>query len=138
MQERVACCGKNVVLLARQHNETGAAMRTEPAKVECFTILQSPDICDPILVVMQDFGGGMARMIVECYGVAWSGYWGAMGDRSLREFFVSCDLDYLSDRMAPHTGRESKRTREWRKRVLNVVQQALYEAGLPGSDGASL
>ena len=50
---------------------------------------------DPINVSFEDFGKGQGAVIVKCYGQSWCSFWGAMGDRTIREFFSSCDNDYL-------------------------------------------
>lgn len=48
-------------------------------------IFDAPGL-DPITVVLRDFRSGSGEMIVACYGLAWVGYWGAIGERTLREF----------------------------------------------------
>ncbi len=73
-------------------------MRIEPAKVDAFTIFGAPAL-DPVTVVMQDFGGGSGRFIVECYGEAWSAWWGAMGNDDLRGFVTTCSADYVANRL---------------------------------------
>jgi hypothetical protein len=53
------------------------------------------DGLDPIRVVIEQFGEGKQGMItITCYGRAWNAYWGTPG-RSVREFFMSCDSQYL-------------------------------------------
>lgn len=48
------------------------------AKTEAFTIFDAPKL-DPVTVVLQDLGPGCGRLMVECWGSAWSAYWGGMG-----------------------------------------------------------
>ena len=56
---------------------------------------------DLINVYLEDMVAGQGRIIIECYGQSWSSFWGAMGDRNISEFFVSCDEYYLSEKLAP-------------------------------------
>lgn len=55
---------------------------------------------DPVSVIFEDFGPGQGKIIIECYGKAWSAYWGGMGDRTISEFFCSCDDGYLSNNLS--------------------------------------
>ena len=50
---------------------------------------------DPINIFLEDFQLGQGKLTVECYGESWSSYWGAMGDRDISEFLLSCDNDYI-------------------------------------------
>ena len=55
---------------------------------------------DPIRVTMEDIEPRKGRINIECYGKAWASYWGAMGDRTIAEFFCSCDEHYLAKNLA--------------------------------------
>lgn len=52
---------------------------------------------DPVTVMLQDYGGGRGRLVVECYGRAWSCWWGNMGGKTLRDFIRGVDDGYLSN-----------------------------------------
>lgn len=77
-------------------------MRIEPITTDCFTIFDAKGL-DPITVVLQD-QGGCGRLIVECYGKAWSTYFGAIGSATLRGFLAGCHHDYVATRMDPKGG----------------------------------
>ncbi|GAB3380875.1 hypothetical protein NCG89_00900 [Spongiibacter taiwanensis] len=55
---------------------------------------------DPITVIAEDLGPRQGKIIIECYGQSWSAYWGGMGNRTIAEFFCSCDAGYLSDKLS--------------------------------------
>ena len=60
------------------------------------------DRLDPIHVFLEDIGKGAGRITIVCYGKAWSSYWGSMGeDNDIREFFISCNEQYLTEKLAP-------------------------------------
>lgn len=77
-------------------------MRTETITPDCFTIFDAKGL-DPITVVIQDMGG-CGRLIVECYGKAWSTYFGAFGTGPMREFLTGCDVGYVANRLEPRGG----------------------------------
>ncbi len=100
-------------------------MRIENTSAIVFTIFDAPRL-DPITVVLQDLGPSAGRLIVECYGSAWSGYWGAMGDRNLFDFLCVCSPQYISGKMHPTDHRKmTKREEAYLDRVVNVVLTAL-------------
>lgn len=55
---------------------------------------------DPINVFPEDFGGGKGRMTIECFGTSWSYFWPGMGDRTIAQFFCSCDKHYLAGKLS--------------------------------------
>lgn len=57
-----------------------------------------PNGLDPIALFIDDFEPGRGRLTVECYGCAWSCFWGAMGrGSSVLRFLASCDADYVAN-----------------------------------------
>lgn len=55
---------------------------------------------DPIRVTLDDIAPGKGRICIECYGKAWASYWGAMGNRTIAQFFIDCDNGYLIGNLA--------------------------------------
>lgn len=55
---------------------------------------------DPIRVTLEDIGPGQGRINIECYGQAWSAYWGGMGKETVAEFFTTCDEHYIAGKLA--------------------------------------
>jgi hypothetical protein len=91
----------------------------KPTNVEVLTIYDA-DGLDPITVLLQDFGGGNGRVIVECYCQAWAAWWGAMGPVSLRAFLLGCDPGYIVSRMGAKVREEKYLTR-----IVKAMQAAL-------------
>lgn len=98
---------------------------TEKAKV--FTIFDAPKL-DPITVVLQDLGAGHGRLIVECWGSAWSAYWGGMGGRTLAEFITDSHPEYIAGKMEPNNRRQTKRDSQYLLRITEAVHAALMES----------
>lgn len=112
-------------------------MRVENAeKAQVFTIFDAPKL-DPITVVLQDVGPSNGRLIVECYGSAWAGYWGATGSNSLREFLIDCHPSYIAGKM--HSiDRKMKKTEEaYLERIVTAVHSALRSNALAQGPGGS-
>lgn len=59
---------------------------------------------DPIGVFVENFKLGQAKVTIEIFGEAWSYYWGAMGDRTLEEFFTN--VPYLAQKFCKGNGQE--------------------------------
>lgn len=70
-------------------------MRITESKVTKLTIDQL-EALDPITVFAEDVEPRKGKITVSCYGKSWTAYWGGMGDRSLAEFFCSCNEDYIA------------------------------------------
>ena len=99
-------------------------MRIEAQPSRVFRIYDAPKL-DPILVVMQDLGPGVGRLLVECYGDAWSGYWGATGERSIEQFLLSCSADYIAGKMLGGQHKRNKQSQAYILRIIEAVQTAL-------------
>lgn len=80
---------------------------------------------DSITVVLQDFEPGKGRLIVECYGDAWSTYWGAMSGQTLRQFISESDSGYVTNRLWPAYVRRTKKREDYLYRIVKAVQAEL-------------
>jgi hypothetical protein len=84
---------------------------------------------DPIRIILYDYGNERGKMIVvECFGDAYSHYWGAMGTQSVLEFVCQCGEDYLVDKLMPnhlHGTRMFKQQEVHLRRIVRRVQEAL-------------
>ncbi len=98
-------------------------MRVEEQRVEALMIYDAPAL-DPIMVMTSDLGPGQGRIIIECYGVAWSGYWGAMGNRTVREFFMEASTDYLLGVLSRASDRR-RGASDYLSRIIEAVRLAL-------------
>ena len=75
----------------------------QPSRLDSFLIhnaMRAPGrgMLDPITVILQDMDG-RGRIIVECYGSAWSAYFGSIGRETLREFIATSDKYYLATKL---------------------------------------
>jgi len=51
---------------------------------------------DTVTVFLEDLGPREGKVTIGCYDKSWSAWWGGIGDRSVRDFFLSCDEHYLA------------------------------------------
>jgi hypothetical protein len=80
---------------------------------------------DPITVILRDFGGS-GQIIVECYGTAWSHWFGAIGNSSLRTFMSNVDKHYLSGKLVCSTVRsDKKRERDYVLHIAAAIIEAM-------------
>lgn len=97
-------------------------MKTQEFFPRCFEITDAPGL-DPIRVILQNLGEKQGRLIIECYGRAWSTFWGGMSG-PLIDFILKCEPEYIEN--ALHRGQApNKRERQYLLRIIQAVQSAL-------------
>lgn len=79
---------------------------------------------DPVRVYIENYEPGKGRITMACYNNAWTGYWGGMGGRDIRQFFIDCDTDYLSGSLMQGMKRPTKADESYLKRVIDAVKEA--------------
>lgn len=104
-------------------------MKIDPVTVSAMEITDIKGL-DPVLVIWQDYMPGKGRLLVHCYGRAWSAYWEAMGDRDVRTFVAGASTDYVVCRML--SGVQSRRLDEkYLMRIIDVVRVAIKQQSVP-------
>jgi len=73
-------------------------MRIEHSETKTYKLFDVKAL-DPVTVYVQNYGAGRGGVVIECYGKAWSAYWGGMGDNTLEQFFLSCNNGYIIGKM---------------------------------------
>lgn len=102
-------------------------MKIERTTTETLTITGAPAL-DPITVFLQDFEPGRGRITVECYGKAWSAFFGAMGNgKSIREFVVAVPPEYLADKLWDIDKKPTKKAEDYLLRIVTAVVAAVKE-----------
>lgn len=85
---------------------------------------------DPIRVLIEDLAPGKGLLTVCCYHDAWAmaftGYWGAMADRTLVQFLVDCDPDYIAGNLEWALPKTRKQTK-YLIRIVVAMQAALRQ-----------
>lgn len=74
-------------------------MKIETTFIKKIAITDVPRL-DPIDVHLEDIAHRQGRITIRCYSQAWTAYWGGMGDRTIAQFFCSCDEDYLANNLS--------------------------------------
>lgn len=94
--------------------------------VRAFVLKDADPALDPITVFLQDLGPGRGRITLECYGSAWSSYFGAMGDgNTIQKFVRDAGLDYLAGKFAAPTLKNRKQDEAYLRKILAAVKAAL-------------
>ncbi len=79
-------------------------MKIEESKVIKLGLIEL-DRLDPVTVFLEDFSDGVGRITILCYGQAWSGFWGAMGENNtIVDFVLSCDEHYIAKKISDTPG----------------------------------
>lgn len=102
-------------------------LTTKPTKMLLIENLEgSHHRLDPIRVITENFEPGAGRIIITCYDAAWVGYWGAMSGKSVEQFFIDCDAEYLAGNLGCASSlSRSNGNRNYLIRVIRAVQDAL-------------
>lgn len=82
---------------------------------------------DPVHVYITDYEPGQGRITIACWGNAWTTCWMAMSGMCLRDFWLSCDEDYLLKNLLPTDKRQTKHDKEYLARIIEAVTAALWE-----------
>ncbi|MDX5584115.1 MAG: hypothetical protein QNK20_04180, partial [Aureibaculum sp.] len=80
----------------------GEQMNTEKRETETY-ILTNIDGLDPVTIYVTNYKIGQGKIVIECFGDVWSYFWGGLGNKSLQEFFVSCDNSYILNKLLKKT-----------------------------------
>lgn len=102
-------------------------MNITHSTVSMMTISDAP-LLDRIRVITEDYAPGQGRIIITCYTRAWTSYWGAMSGRSIKDFFVDCDPQYLLGYLTfgiDRPKRQEKRDNDHLLRIIKAVQTAM-------------
>lgn len=75
-------------------------MKVEQTKVTKLRLTEIEGL-DPVSVIIEDLGPRQGKVVIDCYGQAWSAYWGGIGDNSVAEFVNRCNNPYLIGYFAP-------------------------------------
>ena len=69
-------------------------MKIEKQQTETYVLTDITSL-DPITIYINNICKGKGKITIECYGRAWTNYWGGMGDQSIQEFFCGANNDYI-------------------------------------------
>ena len=100
-------------------------MKIEEIKTRTIKVSEVSKL-DPITIIIEDISRGKGKITLECYGQSWSAYWGGMGNRTLEEFFLDCDNEYLEDVLIG--GTNVKRTEIDYCEIPNHLKNILLDA----------
>ena len=74
-------------------------MQIAQSNVRKITITEMKGL-DPISIYLEDFEPRKGKIIISCWDKSWHSYWGGMGDRTISEFFLSCDNHYIAKNLS--------------------------------------
>jgi hypothetical protein len=103
-------------------------MNIESSTCAMLTITEAPGL-DQIDVFIVNYEPGKGRMVIRIWDRAWTCAWFAMGGKTIEQFFVECDWDYIHSNLTGglHGMRKdaAKRDEDYLRRIIEAVQQAL-------------
>lgn len=73
-------------------------MKSTESTIKKLLITDIPSL-DPVKVFIENIAEGQGQITITCYGQAWTAYWGGMGPQALEEFFCSCNVSYIANKL---------------------------------------
>jgi hypothetical protein len=80
---------------------------------------------DPIDVFLEDLGPGRGRITMQCYGDAWTAYFGAMGNSTIHVFIALASTDYLSSKFLGGNHKRTKAHETYLMKIIDTVKTVL-------------
>lgn len=88
---------------------------------------------DPIHVYWENVATGSGYVTIISYGEAWTQYFGAMSGRTIQEFFVAADENYLVNALGNKPSlRQGQRATIHLTRIVQAIREALKRNGDEG------
>lgn len=96
-----------------------------PVQVEAWTITYAPTL-DRTHVFWLDVEPGKGYVTIICYGQAWTAYFNAMGDKTIKQFFAGCDTGYMVTKMGitPYL-KQTKAHHAYLGRIIDAVKDSI-------------
>lgn len=86
--------------LGASYEESKADLTPSQKSFVTKILLTGVEGLDPISAFLDCQGKQQGKLTVECYGTAWSCYWGAMGCDRVEEFIDSANVDYITEKLS--------------------------------------
>lgn len=82
---------------------------------------------DPVYAYFDDIGPGQGRVILVCWDMAYTAYWGAIGERTVKEFFAGCGVDYIMGNLMGRHYKQGAVDQGYLKKIVQSVHDHLNE-----------
>lgn len=79
-------------------------MKVTETQIRKLEITEVPNL-DPISVMIEEYGVGQAKIVIQCWDRSWNVYFGSMGS-NLKEFFTRTNVHYLTDKFSTEIERK--------------------------------
>ena len=77
-------------------------MKIARKQTETYVLTDLPSL-DQVTVYVTNYKEGVGKIVIECFGKAWSCYWSAMGKSNIQQFFINCNNEYILNRIILET-----------------------------------
>lgn len=108
-------------------------MKIETTTLQALTLRDVPGL-DPVTAILRDLAPGKGQLIVECYGKAWSAFWGAMGAETVSQFVRTASPGYVENCLINGPRGSMLRIQErhqmaYLTRIVEALRSALLATG---------
>lgn len=103
-------------------------MTSAPVAVDAIRIDEAKEL-DPIHVFWVNVEPGQGYATIICYGAAWTVYFGGMSGKTIQQFFLDVDVDYLVNKLNnPQHLKQGKKQDAYLGRIVEAIQLSLRAA----------
>ena len=103
-------------------------MRLLPIETVAWKVIDAPGL-DSIDVYWRECGRGCGAVTICCFGSAWTAYWGGMGDRTIKQFFLAADTSYLVNKLGITSELKARKCDlVYLGRIVDAIKAAFSEA----------
>lgn len=93
-------------------------------RIEKITVPAQPGL-DPVFVYFEDMDNGQGRVVLICWDMAWTAYWGAMGDRTIKQFFTEAGVDYIVGNLHGQFYKRGAVAQKYMEKIVRAVHSHL-------------
>jgi hypothetical protein len=100
-------------------------MTRTPQQAEAYVVTNVSGL-DPIVVFWCNTSAGAGSVTITCYGCAWTAWFGAMGDRTIQQFFSDAGSDYLETKLGiTPLLKQRKADLSYLRKIIEAVKESL-------------
>lgn len=86
--------------------------------------IENAQALDPVTVLMEDMKPGIGRITIICWGEVWTSFWGGMSGRSISQFFLAENSEYLAKNLRG-SQKHTKAKAAYLLRIIEAVKSGL-------------
>lgn len=101
-------------------------MKIEAIHPEVLRVTDIPNL-DSITIILRDTSPRCGEITIACYEKAWTAFFWALGNHTIRSFVLMADANYLAQKLLSGVSRPTKASSSHLVRIIGVVKSAIEQ-----------